>query len=358
MAGMMRRWRRWRAEHREAPYVDALVNAILAGAAGRAPGADGITLGDVRQTAAVELVCALYSAAFGAADVAPPGPRTGAITPALLEDLVRKLIRHGEAVYLLDTSNGVELIPSSGWTVTGGYRPQSWRYRLDLPGPSDTGAHMVAPAASVVHVTYSTDHARPWQGVSPLDWASLSGQLAGNLERALADESAGTRGYVLPVPSGIAKAQADTIKADLRSLKGRTTIVESTSGGWGQGTAAAPARDWQPSRIGPAWPTSVNEARRAAEQSVLLACGVPLSLVEAGDAQGAREGWRRFLHGSLRPLARRVETELSMKLDAPVMLSFDGLFASDVQGRARAYQSLTGGGMAPDRAAVLAGLTE
>lgn len=358
MAGMMRRWRRWRSAQREAPYTDAIVNAILTGAAGTAAGGDGVTLGDVRKTAAVELVCALYGAAFGAADVAPPGARTAPVTPAFLEDLVRRLIRNGEAVYVIDVADGVQFLPSSGWTVTGGYRPRSWRYRVDLPGPSETGAHMVAPAASVLHFTYSVDHGRPWQGISPLDWASLSGALAGNLERALADESAGTRGYVLPVPSGVAKAQADAVKADLRNLRGRTTVVESTSGGWGQGTAAAPARDWAPSRIGPAWPASINDARRAAEASILLACGVPLSLVESGDAQGAREGWRRFLHGSLRPLARRIEAELAEKLDTDVALSFDGLFASDVQGRARAYQSMTGGGMAPERAAQLAGLTE
>ena len=41
-----------------------------------------------------------------------------------------------------------------------------------------------------------------------------------------------------------------------------------------------------------------------------------------------------------------------------VTLSFDRLFAGDLSGRARAFQSLVGGGMDPGRAAGLAGLME
>ena len=44
--------------------------------------------------------------------------------------------------------------------------------------------------------------------------------------------------------------------------------------------------------------------------------------------------------------------------DVPgLRLSFDRLFASDLSGRARAFQSLTGGGMEAERAAELAGLS-
>lgn len=41
-----------------------------------------------------------------------------------------------------------------------------------------------------------------------------------------------------------------------------------------------------------------------------------------------------------------------------VSFSFDRLFASDLQGRARAFQSMVGGGMDPGKAAGLAGLME
>ena len=71
-----------------------------------------------------------------------------------------------------------------------------------------------------------------------------------------------------------------------------------------------------------------------------------------------RGSYRRFLHVTIVPLSRIVAAELSAKLDGEVTLSFDRLFAGDLSGRARAFQSLVGGGMAVERAAGLAGLME
>ena len=46
-------------------------------------------------------------------------------------------------------------------------------------------------------------------------------------------------------------------------------------------------------------------------------------------------------------------------MDTPELaFSFDRLFASDLSGRARAFQSMVGGGMPVDRAAALAGLLD
>ena len=73
---------------------------------------------------------------------------------------------------------------------------------------------------------------------------------------------------------------------------------------------------------------------------------------------GQRESFRRFLHLCVAPLGRIVGAELSAKLDGDVTLSFDRLFAGDLSGRARAFQSLVGGGMDPGKAAGLAGLME
>lgn len=64
------------------------------------------------------------------------------------------------------------------------------------------------------------------------------------------------------------------------------------------------------------------------------------------------------LHRAVQPVADLLAVELAAKLDAPgLRLGFDRLFASDLQGRARAFQSLTGGGMEAERAATLAELT-
>ena len=57
-------------------------------------------------------------------------------------------------------------------------------------------------------------------------------------------------------------------------------------------------------------------------------------------------------------MAKTVEAELSDKLNIRVSLNFDALFASDLSGRARAFQSMVGGGMDVEKAAALAGLME
>ena len=60
----------------------------------------------------------------------------------------------------------------------------------------------------------------------------------------------------------------------------------------------------------------------------------------------------------MQPLGRIVADELSAKPEAPITLSFDALFAADLSGRDRAFQSLVGGGMDVSKAAGLAGLME
>ena len=70
-----------------------------------------------------------------------------------------------------------------------------------------------------------------------------------------------------------------------------------------------------------------------------------------------REAWRRFLFGSLGPVSALVQQELRTKLEVPdLSLSFQELRASDLAGRARAFQSMVASGMDLANAAGLAGL--
>ena len=90
---------------------------------------------------------------------------------------------------------------------------------------------------------------------------------------------------------------------------------------------------------------------------VLAAFGLNPALFSASDGTASREGWRQALHGLIMPLARLCEEEIRVKLDAPdVSMKFDRLSASDISGRARAFQSMVGGGMDVAQAAALAGL--
>ena len=93
---------------------------------------------------------------------------------------------------------------------------------------------------------------------------------------------------------------------------------------------------------------------RSAE--VYAACGFNPSLFVSGDSASLRESWRLALFGVVSPLAVKVEAELTAKLETDVTLGFSEMKASDVQGRARAFQSMVGGGMEVERAVALSGL--
>ena len=82
----------------------------------------------------------------------------------------------------------------------------------------------------------------------------------------------------------------------------------------------------------------------------------PSELASQGEGTSAREAWRRFLHGTIQPIADQIAVECSTKLGTEITISFDKLFASDLSGRARAFQSMVGGGMDATKAAGLAGV--
>ena len=342
-------WPFSRTERRQAGYTDGVVQALLSRASG--------THADPAATAAVEAAAGALSRAFASADVTPLTPATRGITPDVLAQIGRALIVPGEIVLILAVGEGrVVMLPAAAWDVTGAADASTWRYRCDLAGPS--GSTTIArPAEGVIHCRYSIDPARPWQGVGPLARARLSGRLSAEVEAALGDEAGGTRGYVLPIPSDGQDDSVSDLRRDIGTLQGKTALVETAMAGWGDGRMAAPRGDYQPQRLGANPPASLATLRSDAAQAVLSACGVPVELVTPGDGTGQREAWRRFLHGCVQPLAACVATELAAKLDTPTLsLSFDKLFASDLSGRARAFQSMVGGGMAVDQAAGLAGL--
>ena len=292
---------------------------------------------------AVETAASLYSRAFSSAKVEPSGPRTEALTAALLGDLARRLVLRGESFHLLDVVDGRPVLTAASWsTVTGGPRRESWRYRLTLTGPSTTST-VGAGAARVAHCAWSADAVSPWRGRGPLALAGESGRLAKVLERALADEVAGPVGHLLALPVDASDGDEDPLaglKRQIANLRGSVGLVESTAAGFGEGRAAAPAEDWKPRRIGAAPPIVLAELRQQVEATILGACGVPVDLARAGGR--GREAFRQFVAASVAPLARVVEEELSRVLDVEVRLRLDALGSADVTGRARAYRSLVG----------------
>ncbi len=285
-----------------------------------------------------------------------PGPDTlaRALTPGVLELVGRSLIRRGEVVFLIDTTSGrLRLIPAETHDVEGGPFPDEWEYRLTLGGPSRTVTYDVVPAQSVLHFRYGVDPSTPWRGNGPIEVAALAGKLSASTVKALGDEASGPVGRLLWIPVDGADATVEGLKTDIANARGKMALLET--GDWDN--AGDAMVNLKTSRFGAEPPASMVELLSVASQEVYSACGLNAGLWGGSQAAAVREAWRLCLFGVLSPLGRLVETELQEKLEDTVTLSWQELRASDLSGRARAFQSMVGGGMEVERAAGLAGLT-
>ena len=169
--------------------------------------------------------------------------------------------------------------------------------------------------------------------------------------------------HLLPVPQDGGDSEADEesdplrkLRADIRGARGKALLVETSAAGWGEGMSAAPRRDWHPERLGPQPPDSMPELMGQGFTEVLAACGCPPGMFAQGADAGQREAYRRWCALVVTPLGRMLQAELSSKLEADIGLDFSGLYAHDLSGRARAFQSMVGGGMEAGKAAALSGL--
>ena len=88
---------------------------------------------------------------------------------------------------------------------------------------------------------------------------------------------------------------------------------------------------------------------------MLAACGCSPALFDDSDGTSKREALRQWHLGTVLPLARLLEAELSAKLETPVRLNFD-LYNVDLAGRAQAFQKLVAGGVAVNEALATSGL--
>lgn len=345
-------WQFWKTETRaESSLTDALVEQIVARAGGSVTPSPS-------QGGALQVGAGLIGRAFASATVTGTTPAiTRALTPDVLEKIGRELIRVGESLFYVRVGReGLKLYPVVSHDITGNFDPVSWRYRLDLSGPSGTWSVNARPE-SVIHCKYMVESERPWKGIGPLDVARSAGRLNAEVNSTIQDEVGGPRGSVIPVPKDGGSGTLEPLKQQLAGLKGKLALVETTAGGYGQGQAFAPRGDWTPKRLGAAMPDALVNLRNDADRLVLGLLGVPIGLLERTDGAAMRESWRQLLHSTIAPLGKLVEKELRDKLDAPALtFTWSDLRASDIAGRARAFGSMVTAGMELQKAAALSGL--
>lgn len=343
----MRLFRRREQEQIETrTYTDMRVAAAQAAVTGTSLDPAGL--------AAVQAAANQWARALAAAELSPDNMVTAAVTPDVLYDVGRALVLDGEAVYLIVADrDGVRLRRAASWDV---YGVDVWRYRVTLAGPSGTEVRR-SPAAGVLHWRINTDRNEPHRGRSPLVLATLTGQTAAGTEKQLGEQAAANHGYVIPAPTGgLSKGDSDDLKSDVTGLRGKTALVPGMES-FGDHRPGSHPGNWQSRRVGMDPPAPVVDLREQSALSILGACGVPVELLAGrSDGTARREAWRQFLHGTIQPVADLMAAELAAKLEVPAAFTFDRLFASDIQGRGRAFQSLVSGGLSVADAARATGV--
>ena len=300
-------------------------------------------LGPAGQHVAIFEACTgLWSRAFA-------GGTCGELQPDVLARIGRDLVTRGESLWMVQ-GNAI-VAPVSSHDIEGAFEPASWRYRVDLPGPSSTNTRRVQ-AANILHLRINMDPSTPWRGRSPWSLIRDSALLLQGLERQLRNEAAGPSGFILPVPKPTTE-----LSTDVSSLGGRVVLGESTSAdNWGGGGRGSPTGEWRVTRLGLSPPDGTVELRTQAEASIAAAAGVPPSLLSAKAAEAAgREAWRMFVLGTIAAIAASLAPEIAAKLGGSGAITFEALRASDIQGRARAFAALTGGGMTTAQASAVVG---
>ena len=283
-----------------------------------------------------------------------------AVSPGFLAQVGRDLIRSGDSMHVIrmGAAGMPRLIPASSWHWEGSHDPDSWTVRVTAYGPS-TSTTWNLPASGVVFVRWGSAPGQPYVGIGPLSWAHTTARLQSEAERSLADEAQGPIAQLLAIPADGGDAGDDDslkmLKSDIAAARGAALLVETSAAGWGEGRTAAPQRDWQAARLGPAPPVTMATIRKDAFESVLAACGTPPSLFIDSDGTSQREAVRRWHLGTVLPLARLLEHELTAKLETGVRLKFDS-YPLDLAGRAQAFQKLVAGGVAVQEALIVSGL--
>ena len=315
---------------------------------------------DLASTAAVEASAGLLSRSFMGAEVTGPDWVRELVTGDWLGLVGRDLVRQGQ--HLSAIRFGAEralLAPCGDWYWQAGtYDPATWRVRCSAYGPT-AHHHWLLTLDSVVCIAWGRRSNYPYAGTGPLGFARTAAKAGFHSESTLANEMAGPVAQLLAIPmDGGAKGDDDPLKElkkDLAKAKGGAVLVETVAGAWGDGKENAPRRDWKAERMGPQPPEAVVRVAEAAFNRTLAATGCSPALFDDSDGTSKREALRQYHMGTVKPLAKMLETELSMKLGETVRLGFDN-YPLDLAGRAQAFQKLVAGGVSVNDALATSGL--
>ena len=311
---------------------------------------------NVYETAAVEFAVGIIGRAAMAAEVQVRG---ATLDPHTMASLFRQTVLLGESVQLIDLNRRtgtIRLLPiATRPIISGGPAPESWRYEIKLPRPNgedpldiDQLPARNVGAEGIIHVRYMPYRSAPWQGVSPLQSAGFTAETLARIEKSLQDDAKVPTGMLLPQPDGVSDTGIAQAKAAVTAGKGALTLVETTASGFGLGPNAAPRKDWEQARFGAMAPATSIQLWEGAMLAVMAALGVPPSMYTS---QGAalRESYRQLFNGTLVPLAKLIQAELSEKLEEEITIAFPQYLISDISAQTRGFKSLVEAGFPIDQ---------
>ena len=342
-------WTKATEDYQDSSYTDALIAALIRQVRGRTA-SDALT----SETGALESAAGLVGRAFMACEVSGDPAYTRALTPQVMELIGRSLLRRGDSVFYLDTSDGLTLLPAQTHSIAGGPMPSGWVYDISLAGPGELKTLRPVHAAGVLHFRYGCDVETPWRGNAPLGVARGIGDLVAEVTTYLTQESGKPRGGFIGTPKDGEDETIDQLRADAAGAKGQLLFVESQDEEWEGGGKSRGG--WNVKHFGPTVGAGMVEVAKLARAEALAALGVHEALFSASSAAALREAWRLALFSLIAPLGHLVEAELRAKIDPGISVSWTELRASDLAGRARAYQALVNGGKSEADASMIAGL--
>ena len=309
-------------------------------------------------TAAVQFALGLTSRAFMVAEVMPLTPDTTQLTPELLAMTARELLARGNAVFEMlrgARAGGLTLLPVPGFEIDGGLLPSQWVYALKWFDQNENEILRVARQDAVIHVRYGATALAPWYGQSPLVAAGMDAKVLANIVNRLGDDASTPVAHIIPMPDGATESQRQAAARDVSAARGGVTFPETTKGGIGQGPQAAPGRDFEPRRVGPAPDANALALQDSAAMALLRALGIPPGLY-SGSGGASREAYRQFYAITCNPLARLIEAELRVKFNLPELtISLDDLAAIDITAKSRALQGFVAAGIPLSEALKMAG---
>ena len=322
-------------------YETGYTNAHLEAAGARAERLEA----EAESIAYIETAVRILESAFELAEVSPE-----VVDGCFLSSAVRCMALTGEAAYKIEAGNG-----GAAFTPVVIEQVRTRTYKLE-------GIKRPVPIDDILHLTWSTmPGAR--RGRSPLRAASgyLSAVYGGAVsslwiaclvERALLDESRLPVGALYSIPEDYSEDEVIATGQQIEELHGRPALLSTPNVEAGAGNPNR--KDWDPSRIQPDPTEGLLKLRDQLRSEIIGNLGVPVSMVLGSEEGPDREGARRLLQGTLRPLASRIGAEFRRKVK-PIKILFPNM-GPDIQSKARAFKALVEGGIKPDKAASMTGL--